>query len=278
MLLVRLLVLALIIGAAVNIHAASETLFELRDPSRDDYGDGLLSYPLDDTFPDGVLDLVGFVVKQDSDHITFQFHFAQTGNPWNAPEGFYHPRIDLFIDALEAVGRTDPMRPGPGEIRFDPSHPWDHWLRIAPWDGVALFRYDDAPDSPGHTEGTHVRLSEPHNVEVIIPRGLIPPLEHAHYYLLVGSFDALGIDGYREVSRSPSRWLLAGENPTLRIVDLLAPRRGPHSQVRQLRADASGSITLYPVSVTMGWGWWPYLIGTTVVMVTAYAFLRRRHT
>src|SRR5690625_4699087 len=139
------------LGLAVQASAEPQLLHSFWDRGGDDVGGGSLSYPLDATFEEGVLDLRRFVVLQDLEYFYFQFQFVHLSNPWNAPEGFYHPRIDLYMDTDPGVGLLLPLRPGPGEIRFSEAHPWDTWLRIAPWDGAALFRYDDAPNYPGRS-------------------------------------------------------------------------------------------------------------------------------
>lgn len=230
--------------------AASEIYFAMKDPRGDDHGAGNLRYPSDVSFAPhrDLLDLTKFAVASCGEQICFHFTFAAVTNPWNAPEGFYHQRIDVYIDSVAGVGRLEPLRPGPGAVRFDPNHPWDMWLRIAPWDGAVLFSYEDDPKSTGRREGIRVRLLEDRRtIEVAIPRELIPsPQRSWRYYVLVGSFDALGIDGYRHTQAQPSRWLLQG-NPEVRVVDVLAPALSLHGQRRQLGVNRADGVVLRPV-------------------------------
>lgn len=259
-------ILLIVLLGPASMFAAPEQLFSMRDPLGDDIGDGSIAYPQDSTFHRGVLDLTRFSVLADETHYAFRFRFAHIANPWNAPEGFYHPRIDVFIDTAQGLGRTDPLRPGPGEVRFSELHPWDVWLRIAPWDGARLFAHDDPPDSPGYAEGLHLRLADEFTIEALVPKSLITLSGEESYYVLVGSFDALGIDGYREVQAHPSRWLLTGENRDLRVVDLLAPGLGGRAQKRQLRQGIDGAIRLEPVGGGRGWkALWPLLLAAVIL-------------
>src|SRR5690625_2316273 len=117
-----------------------ETLFRMRDPLGDDVGDGGITYPRDATFHPykGLLDLVEFAMVGEEGFVRFDLVMKKVQNPWNAPEGFYHPRIDIFIYTGDQGGRTTPLREGAG-VQFSPRYPWNYWLRVAPFGGTALF-------------------------------------------------------------------------------------------------------------------------------------------
>lgn len=239
---------------ALPVWAAPErkVIFSYRDRQADDVGPGSFLYPTDESFAPHrkLLDLINFEVALEDDDVVFSFTFGALSNPWHAPEGFYHPRIDLFIDSDSTLGRTEPLRSGPGDVRFDPRHPWDMWLRIAPWDGAALFSYQDDPESPGRQQGIHVGVGgDGTTIRVSVPQHIIPPPQSSwHYYVLVGSFDALGEDGYRHIGPGPSQWLLGGASAAnVRIVDLAAPSIGRRTQGRQLNPAPGADILLYPI-------------------------------
>lgn len=273
-----------IIGVLLAFPAVAkderQVVFSFRDRVGDDVGPGNYVYPTDDSFSPyrRLLDLTLFQVALEGDYVVFSFTFGELSNPWNAPEGFYHPRIDLFIDSDPALGRTEPLRPGPGDdIRFDPRHPWDMWLRIAPWDGAALFSYQDDPASTGRREGIHVGVAnDGKTIRVSVPQQWMPlPQPHWRYYVLVGSFDALGVDGYRDVIAEPSRWLFGGasERVTSRIIDLAAPLFG-RTQARQLNPPPGAPILLYPIgSSVIAWYW--SLLVISVVVPLLWTLIRR---
>lgn len=277
---VIVLLCCLLLGGPV---AAADTVFRMKDPRGDDRGGGQVRYPTDTSFApgSGLFDLTQFAVTVDSEATGFHFTFAAVTNPWNAPEGFYHQRIDLFIDSVPGVGRTEPLRPGPGAVRFDAKHPWDIWLRVAPWGGTALFSHEDDPESSGRQEGIQVGVAgDGRTIEVLVPTKLLPrPLPHWRYYVLVGSFDALGVDDYRHAQPQPSRWLLQGD-PELRVVDILAPRWSFGGQRRQLRLGLpEGEALLRPVGNRALWEHALLFVATTV-LVTLGVWLgtRRRRT
>lgn len=270
--------LLLLVAAAAGVQAEFQTLLAVNDPAGDDYGGGTLRYPEHASFAPGVFDLTRFALLADEEYYRFHFEFARIDNPWNAPEGFYHQRIDVFIDARPGVGRTHPLRPGPGEVAFAPDAPWDLWLRLAPWDGARLFSYDDPPDAPGRSEGLYLSRSGERTIEALVPRSLAALDGRERYYVLVGSFDGLGIDGYRAVAGEASEWLLSGATPRVRVVDLLAPAWGPRSQRRQLTIGPDGFARLYPVRRKGAAAYAPWLAALAALLAAGAYMLRKRRT
>lgn len=255
------------------------SLVVIKDPFGDDTGDGSLLYPTDESFPAGVFDLTQFAVLIDNDFIRFRFQFANITNPWHAPEGFYHQRIDVFIHTVAGTGKTTPLRPGPGIVHFDERYPWDTWLRIAPWEGAQLFYYHDDPDEPGRTEGIHVGVVGDYTIEARVPRHYMEqPSRDWRYYVLVGSFDALGVDGYRTVQSEPSQWLLQGDQIDLRIVDVLARPFSIASQQKQLQPDALGMIVLHPVYAGQRRKVWFFGGGVFLIAFATGVFVYRKRT
>lgn len=274
-------IIVILFAAPAALKADKKIVFSYRDRLGDDVGPGTYVYPTHDSFSpySRLLDLTLFQVALEDDYVIFSFTFAALSNPWNAPEGFYHPRIDVFIDSDSEQGRIEPLRSGPGDaIQFDPRHPWDMWLRIAPWDGAALFSYQDDPASSGRQQGIHVAVANDGNtIRVSVPQELMPlPKPSWRYYVLVGSFDALGVDGYRHVAGEPSRWLIGGalEDASTRIVDLAAPSFGRRKQARQLNPSPGSPVILYPIGPSsIAWHW--ALLAIPVVMPLLWMLIRR---
>lgn len=249
-----LLALLVIIGGYALVDGAdhARTIFSMADPRSDDYGAGGMTYPLDKAFDPrhGLLDLVHFEVAHDEATVRFDLTFAQIENPFDAPEGFYHPRVDIYVHARVPGGATESLRPGPG-VRFSSRYPWHLWLRIAPFEGTTLYTWEDAPDSPGRRAGVSVsRVPDSTTVRVEVSSHLLPdPNPGWRYYVLVGSFDGFGSDGYRAVGAKGSNWLLGSDEGegVPRVVDMLAPAWGPRRQERQLRATEAGPPVIVPV-------------------------------
>lgn len=274
--------IVVLICAPVGASPERNIIFSYRDRRGDDVGPGSYLYPTDDTFAPhlGLLDLTAFQVTLEGNDVVFSFTFAALANPWNAPEGFYHPRIDLFINSDASLGRTEPLRPGPGDVQFNPNHPWDMWLRVAPWDGAALYSYQDDPESPGRQQGIGIRTDEAAaTIHVVVSQDVVPiPRPDWHYYVLVGSFDALGVDGYRPVQPQPSRWLLGGAvEGDVRIVDLAAPSMGRQTQGRQLNPPPGTPVLLHPIGPPhTNWRW--SLLAIAVVIPLLWLTVRRRRS
>ena len=104
-----LAVLTLGIGAAAALWptaAAGTVLFTMEDRAGDDWGPGDLKYPLHQVFEPGLFDLRRVHVWHDDRNLYFDVSFALVTNPWNAPEGFFHQLIDIYIDAEPGVYGT----------------------------------------------------------------------------------------------------------------------------------------------------------------------------
>jgi len=217
-------------------------VFAMRDPAGDDHGPGSYVYPTNETFVPGLFDLTGFAVRVDTDHVHFDLGFVAVTNPWDAPEGFYHQLIDIYIDTTSGAGRTDPLRPGP-RVRFDPAYGWDVQVRAAPFGGTRMQRASDGADVPGLARGlTSGVLADGRTIRVSIPLAVLGvPQSSWRYYVLVGGFDAFGEDGYRPARETATPWSFGGAHPSgagPQVIDILAPRWW-RSQARQL-----GSFTV----------------------------------
>lgn len=270
------------VTVAVGADLQGIPVFSMSDPAGDDYGSGSVTYPLDQAFvPRGFLDLKSFEIRLEQATVDFDIVMGALANPWNAPEGFYHPRIDIFMHTGAPGGATRPLRDGL-PVDFDQRWPWHVWLRIAPFGGAALFTWQDDPAAPGRRRGIKVTSIQTQNrIHISVPHQLIPtPDRNWRYYVIVGSFDGFGTDGYRQGTPTPSRWLLGGlPEGSPPIVDLLAPAWGPRRQERQL-SHAAGSIpVLQPVGgrdiFRVAPGWYVLLVTLSILSSLRLRLVRR---
>ena len=274
------------VPALAGTGAAQETtVFHMNDPVGDDRGPGGYRYPSHHTFVPGLFDLTSFAVRTDGEHVHFDLTFGAVVNPWDAPEGFYHQLIDIYIDTTPGAGRTDPLRPGP-RVRFNPDHAWDVRLRIAPFGGTRLHRAEDGPDAPGRADGLSAGLlTDGRTIRASVPRELLGTPQAAwRYYVLVGGFDPFGEDNYRPVRAAATEWSFGGDSSGAapHVIDLLAPRWWP-SQARQLGSFAVPSggppvpALLHPVGGgRTALGWAALVLGATLLAATLVAAARRR--
>lgn len=222
--------------------AGSRTVFEMADPPGDDNGPGTFVYPLDRSFYpySGLFDLTFFRVASGGGRVVFDVELGRLANPWEAPEGFSHQLIDVYIDTVRDRGRTEPLRTG-ANVRFAPKFAWDVQVRIAPWGASRVWRADDTPSHPGRQDGIDVAvLPDSRTIRASVPTELVgEPSRDWGYYVLVGSQDAFGPDGYRPVEKESGPWNFGGGSNLSydpNVIDVLAPPgpSGPRSQRRML--------------------------------------------
>lgn len=263
-----------------------KVIFAFTDPVGDDHGPGNYCYPTHPGFEPhkSLLDLLAFRVLTAGDEAWYELDFGLITNPWNAPEGFFHQRIDIYIDSRAGFGRTITPQPG-ANVTFAPEYPWDIWLRIAPWGGSRAYYLEKDGEQLVERRGITVGVVGDRTIRVVVPRETLPmPTEQWRYYVLVGGYDSFGPDEYRVVTTQGGEWTFGGgtdANLDSNIIDLLAPKGGRHSQAEQLAYDpeAQTGAVLYPVGNVANQEATPWLIGTLALLVggVAAVYWRRHH-
>ncbi len=257
-----------IIAAFCPTAAAGTVLLSMEDRSGDDYGAGDLTYPLHEVFEPGLFDLRRVHIWHDELNLYFDISFALVTNPWNAPEGFFHQLIDIYIDA-EPGGYTEPAAEGPG-VRFSPDAGWEYRLRIQPWAGS---RWLDARFSPGKVYPVKVSvLPDGKTIRAEVPLEVTgQPSRSWRYYVLVGGFDTFGPDNYRAVEDTSTQWAFGGASSQggTRVVDILDSGSGKRSQKAQLKAGDGAEEA--PVLIPVDWGLslpftWGHLLASILVL------------
>lgn len=225
----RSLILALLIVLLVTwgCGAERELLFRSRDPKGDDRGAGELLYPEHAVYQRGLFDLLNFEVSADAEHLYFDFKFAEVTNPFGAPEGYFHQRLEVFIRTEEQASREE-IKFGRHRLQTNPGLGWDLRLSIAPFGESRIYAglQEIASD-----QVVSLVLPDQKTIRLKVPKDLLPHPNHAWgYYVLVGAFDGLAQDFIRDLGSGP--WDVGGEG--VPIFDLLAPRFSMPSQRAQL--------------------------------------------
>lgn len=210
--------------ARIPALVSGEVIASVSDPRGDDHGPGTFVYPTNRVFEaEGLFDLLAYTVLDQGESWLLAFEFAALPNPWNAPLGFSHPIINLYLD-LQPGGLTEAHPEGDAmQIRLHQDHPWDFFIKVAGWPdyGRHLFTAEgekhliDVSSDPGK------RL-----VLVKIPKELMPEVCGAHY-VMVASQDGFGPDHIRPVARTAGEWVGGGSPaPTVAplVYDYLAPQ------------------------------------------------------
>ncbi|MGI6567807.1 MAG: hypothetical protein GX341_07775 [Firmicutes bacterium] len=267
---------AFLVAAFCPAVKAGTVLFSMEDRAGDDSGAGGLTYPLHEVFEPGLFDLRRVHVWHDDRSLYFDISFALVTNPWNAPEGFFHQLIDVYIDA-EPGGYTQPAAEGPG-VMFSPDAGWEYRLRIQPWAGS---RWVDARSEPAQVYPVDVSvLPDGKTIRGEVPLSVTGlPSRSWRYYVLVGGFDTFGPDDYRAVEEISTQWAFGGAASAggARVVDILDVGSGKRSQKAQLKADAGagGLPVLLPVDggLSLPFTWGHLLASIAVLTVLGSMFL-----
>lgn len=179
------------------------------DPLGDDYGFGEYVYPKNDAFKpfEGLWDIDTMNVIENENSLVFQLSFPEMTDPWNAPKGFSHKLINIYIDSKEG-GRTDTFSPG-ARVSFSENHPWDYFIKAAGWPsyGQVLGK----ADGDVIPEAVQVEADPGEKViNIILKKEALEINDEIALYVLSGSQDGYGSDHYRAVTPEPSEWTLGG--------------------------------------------------------------------
>ncbi len=238
--------------------AAQGTLvWHAYDPVGDDNGPGTYVYPTNPAFApfSGIFDLTEFRVEHDAQNVYFDMVMAAIANTWNAPDGFSHQLVNVYIDTTPNAGRVDTLRDG-AFVLFDPRHAWDVNVRVMGWGGTRVYTALDDPDSAGKSDGVSGEaLSDGKTIRAMVPKAIIgEPSDAWKYYVTVASQDGYGPDNHRPVTAEGGAWVFGGGcdldvNPN--VIDVLAPESGSWTQQKQLGSWSESQrrlAVLYPAN------------------------------
>ena len=215
-------------------------VWEADDPVGDDDGPGTYTYPTNPAFSpfSGIFDLTKFRVLHDSDNVYFEIVLSRIANTWNAPEGFSHQLVNVYLDTTPNAGRVDTLRDGPF-VLFSSRYAWDVNIKIMGWGGTRVYFASDDTSSSGVYEGVFAEaLPDGKTIRAALPKKVVgEPSDAWKYYVLAASQDGYGPDNHRPVMAKAGAWVFGGGsdldvNPN--VIDILAPESGPRSQHNQL--------------------------------------------
>lgn len=237
------LVILILLILAFGVRAQERVVFQMGDPPGDDWGAGDLRYPRHQVFVSGLFDLRKFVVVEEQKYVCFDFQFTTITNPFGAPEGYFHQRLEVYLDTSYPGGKEDIVF-AQHELKTSPDYGWEVRLAVAPFEESYL-EYSTPNQQRRVTEGISSYVQpDGKTIRVQVLKELLPEANRSwRYYVLVGSFDGLAEGFWRDLGINP--WDVGGEGAP--IFDLLAPRWGLRSQKHQLTEGV-----LHPVGP--GWG------------------------
>ena len=238
--------------AQVPTLVQGREIFSMTDPAGDDNGPGTYTYPTNKVFAHkGLFDLIRYTVYDAGNNWQLAFDFTALPNPWNGPQGFSHPIILLFMDVASGGKTTLPKSAKAAQVRFDPDHPWDVFVRIAGW--PAYGRHLWTADGKGPYLISVASDPKKGRIIVTIPKSIVPQITGWHY-VLIGSQDGYGKDYIRAIGEKAGEWTGGGcSDPTLapQIYDYLTPPGYTQKQILSSYNAANNQFaTLVPVHVT----------------------------
>jgi len=230
-----------------------ELLFSVDDPEADDHGPGTYTYPTDESFPPGVLDLLRFEVLTTEGEVIFRLKFRELTNPWRAPLGFSHPLINIYLSTHGGEKSSTGTCLRGANVCFDSENPWDFLLKAAGWPGYGRVIYSAEGEVIGECEVSS-NLEEK-TVTISAARALIGDPEGSPwgYYVLIGSQDGFGPDNYRPIDETAGPWTGGGNKKgekAPRVYDMLDPASNGRTQKEMLGSynpDKGEPAIIYPV-------------------------------
>ncbi len=223
---------------------------DLEDPVGDDNGPGYYTYPKDQAFAPfkGLFDIKEMKVLENQKNFIFQFKFVTMTNPWNAPKGFSHQIINLYIDD-KSGGRIDTYNKG-ANVQFSKKHPWDYFIKVTGWPSYGQFFATADKQESNDTITVNADPAEK-TINIIVPKKAIGNPQEFYLYVLSGSQDGYGPDNFREVTKKASTWTLGG-NPGLTtaplVLDTIVPKGYTQKEVLG-NFDKNNLATLLPLLI-----------------------------
>lgn len=229
---------------------SGELLASFDDPKGDDHGPGTYTYPTDPVFHQepGIFDLLNYSIYDAGKNWLLVFEFTSLPNPWNAPYGFSHPLINIYLDtepggAVEAADGGDAM-----QIQLHPDHPWDWFMRIAGWAYGRLLATPDGQEFQVDVTSDPAKRQVIVSVSKDLVRGIC-----GFHYVMVASQDGFADDYIRPIAQEAGQWVGGGSPaPTVapKIYDYLAPPGYTQEEILSSYDIETGEFaTLIPIEV-----------------------------
>ncbi|HEX3048141.1 MAG TPA: glucodextranase DOMON-like domain-containing protein [Bacillota bacterium] len=270
------------IESAVKNGADPGIYFQMADPTRDEFGCGTYSYPTNIAFKpyQGLFDILGFKVSAGPGGVIyFDTTFKTVTNPWAAPEGYIHQNLRIYVDSIPEQGCAELPEKG-AYVRFNPKYAWDLCLKIVGWNNSRLIAFQNG--NLNQTTLNTELLNDHQTIRATVPATLCgKPAKNWHYYVFVGSYDGFGEDFFRKVMAKSEEWVIGGgfdEVVEPQIMDVLAPEKGAHSQINQLKSfdrEKKTLAELYPIGADLGGPNFPkwLFILLSLALVSGIAYL-----
>jgi len=123
--------LAGVLGATFLASTAHAAGVEFKDPTGDDFGPGVYTYPTDAVYSKGSFDLTGLKVNESGNSLNFEVSVASPlADPWGMGVGFATQMIFVFIQTNPSGSHTESV---PGTyVQFPEGDGWNKVVVLSP--------------------------------------------------------------------------------------------------------------------------------------------------
>ncbi len=244
--------LALFVPEVSNV----DLFLDIKDPIKDDYGEGSYTYPTDGVFIPGSYDLEGFSAGIADGNLVMNFDILSAlKNPWGSPRSLSVQTIDVYIDkdfgsntGVKELGnyRFAKMPDGSG---------WEYHIVVEGWEPQI---WKSLPN------GEKELVTNQFDIVVVPDKGVIVVKldienqlgggspEDWHYGVILLSQDGYGPNGsrIREINPSAEQYRGGGAPNVINhpnIFDAIYPEAGVQEELLSSYSNYSGSIDDIPL-------------------------------
>lgn len=194
-------------------------LLRLIDPVGDAFGNGDVQPPSAEVFrTPGIFDITEIMVPN-AETLGFEITMGLLNNPWNLPNGFSMPIIEVYLGVRESTLGRQTLLPGSG-MSLSEEGRWLYAFRIT-GEQFNVYEAFDAQGSPRDvTEEIDAQLQVRNNTIVVTTRLEIP--ERFSLYAMSGSYDPFSETGWRAVRPERSAWHFYSSSQSIPVLDVVA--------------------------------------------------------
>ncbi|MFC1485019.1 glucodextranase DOMON-like domain-containing protein [bacterium] len=223
--------------------------FDIQDSLRDDYGPGSYTYPLNDLYPKMSCDIRRFSARNDSEYLHFSIFMNSLSNPFDAPNGFSAPQIDIYIDmnGRKGLGNTALLK---GRGAFTTlNNAWEYCISINGWKGYV---YQSGIDSNILELGKlNIKVNQAQkSINIYIPKDVLTGnIVLWNYIVLVCGYDH-ETDSIMSVKNESQEAAFGGRKNDFQsnIIDIILPTGVTHREVLSANNRSGVEIPAFVVS------------------------------
>ncbi|MFX0090773.1 MAG: glucodextranase DOMON-like domain-containing protein [Candidatus Hodarchaeota archaeon] len=202
-------------------------IFSMTDPAFDErgiYPTNPEMHPNYNTSETGVMDILRFRVgtafdENSVERVYFEFKFRALFNPWNAPAGYSHPLMQVYVDKDNIAGSGATYCDQNGHFNVSSDYAWEIMVRADGW--LQYYKLSNGTQGSGITTGSDALDKI---IYYSIPISTIGrPTQNWTYTVVVGSQD---FQAFREFYSEVQEWKFGGGDDSAydpNLVDILVP-------------------------------------------------------